>query len=76
VAAAVRTAPPESRAVAVAEARNLATAAFEMRGGSLEEQRVYSIIGCGAVVGVGAFIANFLMQKQVELFGNPVTGGP
>ena len=76
MAAAARVAPPELRAAAEAEARSLATAASEMREGTPEGHRAYGIIGCGAAVGDDAFIADFLLRKQLELCGNTETGEP
>ena len=76
MSAAARVATPELRAAAEAEARSLATAASEMREGTPEGHRAYGIIGCGAAVGDDAFIADFLLRKQLELCGNTETGEP
>jgi len=42
-----------------------------MRATVPEVHRVYGIKGCGAAVGDGAYVQDFLLQKERELCGDP-----
>ena len=72
--AAAADAPPATKAEAEAEAQLLAAAAEAMRATVPEVHRAYGITGCGAAVGDGAYVQDFLLQKERELCSDQESG--
>jgi len=67
-------APPATKAEAKAAAQLLAAAAEAMRATVPEVHRAYGITGCGAAVSDGAYVQDFLLQKERELCGDQESG--